>query len=155
MKTLTLISIFYFEALYSQSIGFTLHGMLTNHPYWVNSSNVEISSISFSFNENISTSANSNIDSNTVSVAIISDDEDGASLNIILTKPTNCMIGSHSIDNDHIHFIKDNTTVTSNQTLTFIEGVQSNLKLRFSNEGSYGDKHGAVQCSSGLLTYSY
>ncbi len=155
MKWIYFLNIIITGSLYGQSLGFTLHGMLTNHPYWVNGNNTEISTVDFSFNDNISSTAASNVDSNSTVITIISDDESGASLNIILTRPSNCSIGSQSINNSHVHIVKDNTVITSNQTLTFMEGVSSTLKLRFSSTGLYGDKHGAVNCSAGLLTYSY
>ncbi len=155
MKWIYLLNVLVTGSLHGQSLGFTLHGILSNHPYWVNASNTEINNIDFSFNDNISTTAVTNVDSNSTVVSIISDDENGASLNIILTRPTNCTIGPHSVDNSHVYFIKDSTAYTSNQTITFIEGVPATLKLRFSSLGLYGDKNGMVNCSSGLLTYSY
>jgi len=155
MKWIFLLNIVMTGTVHGQTLGFTLHGMLSNHPYWVNSSNTEISTINFSFSNNITNTAASNVDSSSNVISIISDDESGASLNITLTRPTNCTIGNHSVDNSHVYLVKDNVVITSNQTVTFIEGVASTIKLRFSSSGLYGDKHGPVSCSSGLLTYSY
>ena len=108
MKWIFLLNIVMTGTVHGQTLGFTLHGMLSNHPYWVNSSNTEISTINFSFSNNITNTAASNVDSSSNVISIISDDESGASLNITLTRPTNCTIGNHSVDNSHVYLVKDN-----------------------------------------------
>ena len=155
MKYFCLLIFIVSSASFGQSMGFTLHGMLGTHPYWVNANGNEIGSINFSFDNNISSTSSSNVDSNTLNVSIISPDEAGSNMDIIVTRPSSCRIGSHSINDNDVHVIKDGSVISSNQTVTFIEGTSSSLKLRFSGNGSYGDKFGAVICSSGLLTYSY
>ena len=150
-----LIFLLFSTEVYCQSMGFTMNGMLSNAPYWVDSANNEVSSVQFTFENAIAGNPNTNVDSDTVTIRIISEDEAGANLDIIVTRPSDCTIGGVSVSNNHIFIIKDGSAITSNSIVSFIEGASTNLIMRFSNSGSYGDDSGPVNCSSGNLTYTY
>ena len=54
-----------------------MNGMLSNAPYWVDSANNEVSSVQFTFENAIAGNPNTNVDSDTVTIRIISEDEAG------------------------------------------------------------------------------
>lgn len=138
------------------NLSLNVTGTILEAPSWRDSGSSKLNSVSFNFDNIITGSASVNVDSAALSVVLSDPSNAGSVLTVDLTTPADCAIGGHPITDSHVFLILSNSELANSTTFTVSEGASNSLKLRFADEGSYGDKSGAVLCSTpGNLTYTY
>jgi len=112
-------------------------------------------SVTFDFDGFVGVAA-SDVDSASQNVKIVDSANSGAALVATYTAPTTCTInGSHAVPSADV-VVFDGAEVETGNTVSFTEGTNSGLQLRFQASGNHGDQAGAVACAgNGTLTYTY
>ncbi len=131
-------------------------GTILDAPAWRDGSSNVITTASFNFGNVITGDAATNVDSDDITVVLKDASIAGQLASIALTTPSSCTIGGDAVSNSDVKLVFSSTEFADGATLTFTESSSSSIKLRFADDGSYGDKSGAVSCSgAGSLTYQY
>lgn len=137
------------------SLGLDVTGTILEAPAWRDGSSNVLTTASFNFANVIPGSASLNVDSADLTVVLKDASITGQIVSVAFVPPTSCSIGSAAINDAHVKLVFSNTEFSS-ANLSFTESSATTLKLRFVDDGSYGDKSGVVACTgAGSLTYSY
>ena len=138
------------------SLALGVAGTILDAPAWRDGASNIITSADFNFGNVITGSASTNVDSSDLTVVIKDSSKSGQVVSITLTTPTSCTIGGESVTNSHVKLVFSNTEFAGGATLSLTESNANTIKLRFVDDGGYGDKAGAVSCSgAGSLVYQY
>jgi type 1 fimbria pilin len=137
------------------SLSLNVTGTIIEGPSWEDGSSNDITTASFSFASVVPGSANQNVDSAEVAVVLKAPSSSGQILTVAYVSPSSCSVGSSAVHDSHVKLVFGNTEF-GNSNLSFTESSSAALKLRFIDDGGYGDKFGAVSCTgAGSLTYTY
>jgi hypothetical protein len=137
----------------SLSLGVT--GTIIESPSWEDGSSNTITTASFNFASFVPGSASQNVDSADLSFVLKAPSSSGQILTVAFVPPSSCSVGSSAVHDTHVKLVFSNTEFGSTN-LSFTESSSATLKLRFIDDGGYGDKSGAVACTgAGSLTYTY
>ena len=125
-------------------------------PEWRDTGATRITSVTFDFGTYQAGDAARNVDSGSQSVVLYDPNNASGSLSVALATPTGCSIGADNVTDSDVKLMFNSTEHSNAASITIIEGATNALELRFTSSGNYGDKSGAVACSSaGTLTYTY
>ena len=131
-------------------------GTILDAPAWRDGSSNVITTASFNFGNVITGDAATNVDSDDVTVVLKDASISGQLVTIALTTPSSCTIGGDAVSNSDVKLVFSNTEFANGASLSFTESSSSSVKIRFADDGGYGDKSGVVPCTgSGSLTYQY
>lgn len=130
----------------------TVSGEVAAGPQWQDANGNKITSADLKFEE-VTGDANRNLDSKAASVMMANPVGGVWPATIILAKPTGCKIGTDEVSNDHVQVLLGGEPIQGEQ-FDLADGGVKNIQLRFSQDGSYGDKAGSVSCSDGSMTHS-
>ena len=137
------------------AIDLNVTGTIIASPYFTDSSNTVISSISFNFGSIQAREAATNIDSDQESFIFHDPANSGGVSVLILQNPVGCSIGSDNVSDNDILLVAGGVAASSG-TVGIQEGQVMYVNLRFDSAGSYGDSSGSVSCTTaGTLTFSY
>jgi hypothetical protein len=130
-------------------LALTVSGSVAPMPQWQDSSNNPLSQLTFVFS-GVAGLASSNVDSASVGAKLVNALSYPASVSV--TTPSGCSIGTSNVTNNDVQLLVGGT-VAGNTVSLATNGI-SQFSLRFAS--NYGDKSGAVNCSSGgRLRYTY
>jgi hypothetical protein len=133
----------------------TATGLIVRPPHWENAGNQVITNLNFDFSGVAELGqANKNVDSQLAKAKLV--DFSRFSAPITIARPKKCFIGQTSVQDDDVHFIYNGQVFEKNELFQIYSEAVGSYGLRFSKNGNYRDKSGAVSCTtSGSLTYTY
>ena len=130
----------------------TVSGEIAAGPQWQDANGNKITSADLKF-DGVTSDANQNRDSKAASVMLANPVGGVWPASIILARPTGCKIGTNDVSNDHVQVLMGGEPIQGEQ-FDLAEGGVKDIQLRFSQDGSYGDKAGIVSCADGSMTHS-
>ena len=128
-------------------------GEIAAGPQWQDANGKKITSADLKFDA-VTGDANQNRDSKAASVMLANPVGGVWPASIILARPTGCRIGTNDVSNDHVQVLMGGEPIQGEQ-FDLADGGVKDIQLRFSQDGSYGDKAGSVSCTDGSMTYNY
>jgi len=130
----------------------TVSGQVAAGPHWEDANGNKITSADLKF-EAVTGDANQNVDSKAASVALTNPVGGVFPASITLVKPQDCKIGTEVVSNDHVQVLLGGEPIQGDK-FDLPDGGVKEIQLRFSQDGSYGDKAGTVSCADGSMTHS-
>lgn len=129
----------------------TVAGTRTAAPQWQDGVATNIASLPFTFS-GVAGVAAANVDSATSTAKLINATSYPAT--IAVTTPIGCSVGVTPVTNVNVALLV--AGVAAAATFNLASNANQTFALRFLAAGNYGDKIGAVACTTpGLLRYSY
>ena len=138
------------------TLDLNVSGTILGAPEWRNTGATQITSVTFDFGSYQAGDAARNVDSGSQSVVLYDPANSSGSLSVTLATPSGCSIGADNITDSDVKLMFNSTEQANAASISITEGATNAMELRFASSGNYGDKSGAVSCSSaGTLTYTY
>ena len=123
-------------------------------PLWTNSLGQTLSSITFLFSGFAKTTATQNVSSASVTIRLANATTYPATVSLV--RPQSCTIGVTGVADNFVAIVFGGTAYSSNTNLSFANGANKTIAMRFLSTGSPGLLTGAVACSvPGYLRYTY
>lgn len=133
-------------------LALTVSGTRTAAPKWQDGASSDITTADFAFSGVVGAAA-TDVESAVVDIKLVDALSYPATANV--TVPSGCAIGANSVSAGDVKVVADG--VVAGGTLSFANDTTTKaIKVRFAAAGNYGDKSGAVACSTaGQFRYSY
>jgi hypothetical protein len=128
-------------------------GTISGSPQWRDQSDQVINFTELSFASGLPKEPDTHRDSAANTVKLVNMRTGYASVEV--TVPSGCKIGETNVDGQHVKVLVAGAPKSNSEIISFSEGVQYPVALRFDAAGRYGDKIGDVRCTPGKLRYNY
>lgn len=133
-------------------LSLTVIGNIANAPEWRSDANATITSVEFSFADNVAGSPDRAIDSSSMQLKLFNAPSYPA--NVAVKLPTNCKIGTAAVKDEHVVILYNGAPQTGT-TLQILDQTLQTFGIRFAQAGQYGAAAGVVSCDAGSLVYEY
>lgn len=132
-------------------LAMTVSGSRNAAPKWQDSTSADVTTLDFAFSGVVGAAA-SDVDSATVQAKLVNAISYPAS--VAVTAPGTCSIGATNVSAADVKVLHNSGVASA--SINLANNTLQNFAVRFAAAGGYGDKAGAITCSSnGRLRYSY
>jgi hypothetical protein len=138
----------------SKALALKVTGSIAAAPAWQDAASAPITELSFAFSGIAGTTANVEVASATVDAKLVNAPSYPASIS--LSRPKSCTIGSDNVADADVIFKAGATPLSTDAAFNISSNATVTFGLAFAATGNYGDKAGAVSCTTdGSMTYTY